>query len=68
MSVLTIVLLTFVAAYATWTAYRICKMIWVEGAKGEVVDAEDAAMIVLRDIWKVIKLPYVAYKASRKKA
>ncbi len=66
MSVTTIVLIALVAAYFTWYAFRICKLIWTEGAKGEVVDAEDAAMVFLRDIWKVIKLPYVAWKAFRK--
>lgn len=66
MSVSTIVLIALGAAYLTWYSFRILKLIWTEGAKGEVVSGGDAAMVFLRDIWKVIKLPYVAWKAFRK--
>ena len=66
MSVLTVALLVFGAAYFCWFLFRIFKMVWTQGAIGEIVDVEDAAKLVLGDIWKVLTLPSVAWKALRK--
>jgi len=66
MSLLTVALLVFGAAYFCWFLFRICKMVWTQGAIGEIVEVDDAAKMVLNDIGKVLTLPFVAWKALRK--
>lgn len=63
MSVLNVVLL----AIAALCFLRVCRLVWVEGAKGNEVDGADVLRMFGRDIWKAVTLPAVAFKAARKR-
>lgn len=66
MSATTFLFLVAAAAYLAFTLFRVLKLIWDQGAIGEEVDAGDALMIVFGDVCKLVKLPFVAFKAFRK--
>lgn len=62
------VLLAFLATmYVCMFFVRICKMVWQQGAIGEIVDIDDVACMFGRDLVKLFTLPAVIIKAVRKK-
>lgn len=66
MSALTVALLILGVPYFCWLTYRVLKLVWNQGAIGEVVTGGDVADMVLSDVWKVLTLPAVIWKALRK--
>lgn len=67
MSVLTMVLLAAVALYLVTFFGRLCRLVWVEGAKGNEIDANDTLRMFGRDVWKAVTLPSVVFEAARKR-
>lgn len=64
---LTLVLAFVATMYVCMFFVRICKLVWQQGAIGEVVDLDDVARMFGRDLWKLFTLPAVIVKAARKK-
>jgi phosphatidylserine synthase len=57
--------LIFAFVYAISFVWRLCKLVWVKGARHEEVFPGEAVLIVFLDVWRVLCLPYVAFKAAR---
>lgn len=66
MTVLFYVLGFAAIAYLLFFSYRMLKQIWNYSLEGEIYEARDAFKMFLGDVWKVVTLPYVAWKAYKK--